>query len=88
MHWHWFVMEFQMFHTMDFVIYAENEEAALKKLKGWCYSQVEETRRTFEGRPDQEYFIRFTRGYWDTGLQNGQYMKRRVAFIQNARYIA
>ena len=78
MDYHHFILETQMFHTMNFIVYCESKERALSKIKGWCDAQVNKTSEVFKGAKDHDYFVRGERKRWDTGLHNRQYMGVRV----------
>lgn len=78
MEYHWIILEPQMFHCMNFIVYCESKERAISKVKGWCNSKVQAIDKLFEGRIDRDYMVRAERSRWDTGLQNMQYMGLRA----------
>ena len=78
MKYHHIILEPQLFHTVDFIVYCESKEQALNKVKMWTVAQVEKTRKLFEGKSDQLYFVRAETSRWNTGWQNRVYMGVRV----------
>lgn len=69
------ILEPQLFHCLNFIVRAEDKQAAKRKLEAWCNHQVETTRKLFAGAKDQETMVCHTRDYWATGLHNLSIMR-------------